>query len=102
MNDDDQEARDLKVMADHVARLEEHFDTVQIFCSRGSDDGGTITCQLGGGNWFARYGQIRQWIVKQEEEFRQEVTREKRCESLLAHQQAQRHESRRRRYRGHG
>lgn len=52
-----------------ASELGEHFDTVQVFCTRhepGSDDG-TVTVAFGTGNWFGRYGQVREWVVKQDE-----------------------------------
>lgn len=49
--------------------LSEHFDSVHIFASRHEPEieDGTISVQKGVGNWFARYGQISEWMVKQDE-----------------------------------
>lgn len=61
-----------------VAELGEHFDTVQVFATR-CEDGtldGTINVQFGAGNWFARYGQVRNWIVKEDEAIRAEVRKD--------------------------
>jgi hypothetical protein len=52
--------------------LMEHFDTVQIFCTRNQPDasdpngGGTVNVQFGMGNWFARYGQVREFVIYEE------------------------------------
>lgn len=49
--------------------LGEHFDACQIFCSRHEEGKhkGTVNVHIGVGNWFTRYGQIKDWIVKQDE-----------------------------------
>lgn len=47
--------------------LGEHFENVQIFASTmqdGSEGGGTFHISKGTGNWFARYGQVRSWIIR--------------------------------------
>lgn len=41
----------LQTAVDHCL---ERFGSVQIFASRIDDDGNTIDCNLGGGNWGAR------------------------------------------------
>ena len=58
--------------------LGEHFDTVQIFCTRhdSGSEGGTIHVTKGVGNYFARYGQCREWLVKEEEETRVRARKE--------------------------
>lgn len=62
----DQDA-DLSKLKNATARLMEHFDTVHIFVTRHvSDDEGTTAASWGGGNWYARRGQIGDWILKQE------------------------------------
>lgn len=58
-----------------VEALGEHFDAVQIFAVR-TDTDGTLTYSKGCGNWFARYGQIRTWLVKQDEYTKKEVQKE--------------------------
>lgn len=47
--------------------LVEHFDTVHIFCTRSNPDETTTTVGKGRGNWFARYGQIRHWLNREDE-----------------------------------
>lgn len=65
----EQSEQDLSRVRTAVESLSEHFDTVQIMATRstGEKDGNTINVSIGRGNWFARYGQIRQWITKQDE-----------------------------------
>lgn len=65
--------RDMAMLGKHISSLSEHFDSVQIFCTRLTPDGGTITTSKGSGNWYARYGQIKEWCIKQDETTREEV-----------------------------
>lgn len=54
--------------------LGEFFDSVQIFCTRKeSSAGGTVSINKGCGDYFARYGKVKEWLVKEEEVFREEV-----------------------------
>jgi hypothetical protein len=51
--------------------LGEHFDCVQIFATRYDTEGdgeerGTRHVAMGSGNWFARYGHIRSWIIEED------------------------------------
>lgn len=58
---------DVDILKKHVAQLMEHFDTVQIFCTRHSPElDGTVRVQWGGGNYYARYGQVNRWIIEEE------------------------------------
>ena len=66
------EEQDIQRLVEHSDQLAEHFDTVQIFCTRheaGKEDG-TVAVNQGAGNWFARVGQVKEWIVKKDEEAR--------------------------------
>jgi hypothetical protein len=65
---DEEQDRDIEMVKGHCARLAEHFDAVQIFVTRPSEDG-TVTCQWGSGNWYARYGQVKAWVIGEEKEF---------------------------------
>lgn len=58
--------------------LGEHFDTVQIFVTRHEEgqEGGTVNVAWSQGNWFARYGQVREWVVKADERTRKSVREE--------------------------
>lgn len=69
------EREDLTILKNHSAQLMEHFDTVQIFCTRNrGNECGTVRAAYGAGNWFARYGQIACWLKTQDEETRKEVS----------------------------
>jgi hypothetical protein len=60
---------DMKRVDDAIQTLGDFFDSVQIFATRhepGEHDG-TIAINKGAGNWFARYGQVKEWVVKTEE-----------------------------------
>lgn len=55
--------------------LGENYDSVQIFVTRhepGELDG-TVNLNWGAGNYFTRSGQVREWLVKQDERAREEV-----------------------------
>jgi len=65
--------RDEKILQSFVSQLAEHFDTVQVICTRRlPEEGGTIIADRGAGNWYARYGSLKEWVVKQEEQMRVE------------------------------
>lgn len=71
---DENEDRHMKVLKSHTAQLMEHFDNVQIFATRqNNDDDTTITAHFGGGNWYARYGHVREWVTREEERARANV-----------------------------
>lgn len=68
MNEEDSEQ---KLIEDHVNRLMEHFDTVQIFVSRqDTEENVTHSRDSGAGHWYARYGQVNEWIIVQDERAR--------------------------------
>jgi len=71
MQPDDPELAMLQKAMDSVS---EHFDTIQIFATR-QDQDGTFHHECGTGNWFARRGQIRDWLTKSDEVAKQEVRR---------------------------
>lgn len=73
---DDNEIGDdeLKVVQKHIDALKECFDTVQIFVTRHeSDNEGTLQIGKGRGNYFARYGQIEQWLLKEKETIHKDI-----------------------------
>lgn len=76
-----EETPEIKMQREQIDKalqnLREYFETVQILCtSLLPDDGKTRFWQRGSGNWFARVGQIKDWIIRQDEESRCEVRRE--------------------------
>jgi len=62
-------ARDLATVKGFAAQIAEHFDTVQIFCTKKVPDG-TNVHTWGDGNWYARYGQIKEWVIYTESQFK--------------------------------
>ena len=49
-----------------IAMLAEHFDTVQIFITKFDRDT-TSAGTKGSGNFYARRGQIRDWMIREDE-----------------------------------
>ena len=72
MTPEEEESRkaDLALVQSHVTAFGEQFDTVQIFVTRHAavELDGTINIGLGAGNYFARFGQVVEWQVKQNEQ----------------------------------
>lgn len=61
---------ELQALVDqHVAQLGEHVDSVAVFVTVGSEDGqcDTIACDGGCGNFYARQGQIEEWLTIQKQ-----------------------------------
>lgn len=58
-------AADTTIMKKHVMLLRENFDTVQIFCTRHENGGYTVNATEGRGNWFARLGQVADWLRRE-------------------------------------
>lgn len=62
---------DLDRVIEAVESLGEHFDTVHIFVTRyESQTEGTTNLHRGIGNFYARYGQIQEWITRENEQAR--------------------------------
>lgn len=61
-----------------AADLGEHFESVRIFVSWPHEDKAHVTKTYddGTGNWYASYGQIRQWILMEEERMRAAARKE--------------------------
>lgn len=59
---------DVVLIDDYVAKLCEHFDNVQIFTNTMNEGGDSLAyISRGGGNMLARQGQVRDWLIRQEE-----------------------------------
>lgn len=56
------------IAAEALKKLSEYVDNVHIFCShkRDGERGATAHFNMGHGNWYARYGQIKMWIRVEE------------------------------------
>lgn len=65
---------DHNVVAKALDNLGEHFDTVQIFCTRnGIEDQSLVNVTAGIGSWYARYGQVKDFILRAEERVKCDV-----------------------------
>ena len=70
---------DMKVVNDALAKLGEHFDSVQIFANRQEVEGqeqSMVNIYSGCGNWFARFGQVQHWLVTENERTKTRVRNE--------------------------
>lgn len=75
MTESEESDIDIQRVRQAMIALGEHFDTVQIFTTRyePESDHCTVNRSLGSGNWFSRYGQVKEWVVKCDEEAKQHV-----------------------------
>ena len=66
---------DLERLMDACDRLSAYFETVQIFATKPNKDkdNSTLMFNQGQGNYFARYGQVKDWILREEEVSRNQV-----------------------------
>lgn len=65
---DDSSDQDLARIKKACSELSEHFDSVRIFATRyEGGDRGTQSWNWGEGNFWASYGRIRMWVLKEEE-----------------------------------
>lgn len=62
----------IKRIDDHCHQLMERYDSVQVFVTKHTEieNGGTIHFNRGCGNWMARYGQIQEWMIYEDERIR--------------------------------
>ena len=63
---------DMALVQQHVDQLMDHFDSVQVFVTRHmpAEHDGTVSINLGAGNWFTRRGQTREWVLVEDERAR--------------------------------
>lgn len=72
-------AQEVAIVEKAINGLAEHFDTVQVFVTRyiggesTIDHGSTLNISKGTGNWHARVGQTKEWILKEDEAARDSV-----------------------------
>lgn len=74
------ESREDEIRKQNTARINaclemlgEHFDSVQIFVTLHERSEGTLNYAKGVGSWFSRYGQVREWLIKEDEAARIEI-----------------------------
>lgn len=66
-DESDEAGRALKLLSWHCGRLIEHFDSVQIVCTKSHGSNGTAHVTWGMGNWYARFGSVAAWMKHQSE-----------------------------------
>ena len=66
------EERDFQQVDRALATLTEFFETAQVFVTRHTASG-TVNVNKGLGNWFARRGQVAEWLVKENENSRASI-----------------------------
>ena len=69
--EDSQRDKKLELIKNQVKILMDSFDSVQVFCTKfeGKPDDNTSHYAFGNGNWFTRYGQIKEWTILEEKKF---------------------------------
>lgn len=68
MTADYEQSDEWKMVEKAAEELSEHFDSVQIFCTRHEGAKGTTEhIMLGKGNWFARMGSVQEFITRNDE-----------------------------------
>ncbi len=67
-----QSEADMTLVRRHVQQLGEHFDTVHVFCVRHmpAELDGTVSVNIGEGNWHSRVNQIREFVIYEDERIR--------------------------------
>jgi hypothetical protein len=56
-----------KKVDDFISEMGEHFESARFFGSFNEGNGETGSYTSGSGNFHAQYGQIREWITRQDE-----------------------------------
>lgn len=65
--DDELRAAEIEAQDRALDLLNEHYENITIFASRFDPaTGHTLSTWRGRGNWHARHGQIREWVIKQD------------------------------------
>lgn len=67
-----------KLIDEFLDRVMEHVDSVQVFINKKATDGedGTRFISKGRGNWFARYGHVKNWTIREEHGTRMDMENE--------------------------
>jgi len=72
-----QKELDKEFLESMVAKLLENFDSVQIFAtSHNGATGETLNLTAGGGNYYARLGQIKNWLMKKDQDDKRDSDQE--------------------------
>lgn len=71
MSDREQYLSDSTRILNAARALHEHYDSVQIFCTRQCDNGDTDHWEIGCGNNYAIFGQVTMWETNVDQMFRE-------------------------------
>jgi len=74
MDEDDR----IEIIKRHVTMLREHFDSIEVVASRHvPEEGGAVTTRFewGSGPWYERFGLMRAWVIRKEQEERETARR---------------------------
>jgi hypothetical protein len=66
---------DLELLKRAIHDLGEHFTTVQIFVTK-TEGGYTDLLSQGEGSYCARYGNVKEWVIREEERMRLKVRKQ--------------------------
>lgn len=69
-----------ELVRETARKLGENFDSVLILATS-HDEAGTIRYEFGVGNYYARLGQLREFIIQMDEEIRQQKREQMREDS---------------------
>lgn len=58
-----------KLIQDFIDKVSEHVDSVRVFVTHPANNGNgdSVSFSQGGGNLFAQQGQIRAWVLRQDQ-----------------------------------
>ena len=59
---DEIEEHDQQFIKDILSQLRRHYPTAQVFITREEPGGETLAYSTGYGNWYARFGQVTEWL----------------------------------------
>lgn len=76
MNTEDTSDPGEELLKKCVLDLGEHFESVQIFTTRQTDDNATERNSCGNGDWAARFGCVSMWLIAEKERLRERVRSE--------------------------
>lgn len=80
VSDGDLEYRE-RLVNSKINELSEHFDAIRIFVAHRSSAENTACYTTGRGNFHAQVGQVREWIIRQDEYVREAARAEQREEN---------------------
>lgn len=72
MEDEKQSEKKLEMLKNQCTFLKNSFDTIHIFATKCTNDD-TVSFNVGVGNWKARIGQIKDWVIEQDERTREDA-----------------------------